>query len=142
MHGMPRPCSIRLIQDLEFRRRRDMGGENPRLAVSQRDGVTVVRLLVPRILDEVIINEIGERLKRIVAQAESPKIVLDFSEVTHMSSSALGVLITIHKRIREKNGRLSFAGIQPSIYEVFVITRLKEIFPIHSSVEEAVASTG
>ena len=54
-----------------------------------------------------------------------------------MSSSALGMLITLHKRIREKKGELRLSGIQPPIYEVFVITRLNEIFQICQSREEA-----
>jgi anti-sigma B factor antagonist len=57
-----------------------------------------------------------------------------------MSSSALGMLITLHKRIREKNGQLKLCNIQPAIYEVFVITRLNEIFDIHQSQQQALQS--
>ena len=119
-----------------------MRQNNPRLEVAARNGVTVVKFLDAKILDETTITEIGEQLNAIVKQAALPKLVLDFSAVTHMSSSALGVLITVHKRIQEKHGQLRLACIQPSIYEVFVITRLKEIFHIHASVEDALASSG
>jgi len=117
-----------------------MGQENLRLDVTVRDGVTVVRFLDAKILDELAITDIGEQLKAIVKRADVPKLVLDFSTVTHMSSIALGVLITLHKRIQEKQGKLRLACIQPAIYEIFVITRLKEIFQIHPSVEDALAS--
>ena len=119
-----------------------MDQQGQRLKVAVSNGATVVRFMDAKILDEVAITEIGEQLNAIVKQSDSPRLVLDFSLVTHMSSSALGVLITVHKRIREKNGELRLACIQPSIYEVFVITRLQEIFHIHSSVEEALASLG
>lgn len=114
-----------------------MREQNPRLNVSVEDGVTVVGFTDEKILDEVSISEIGQQLNALVADADFPKMVLDFSGVSHMSSSALGMLITLHKRVREKDGRLRLAGIQPAIYEVFVITRLNEIFEIHSSVAEA-----
>jgi len=114
-----------------------MQEDHPRLKVTSEGGVTIVELADRKILDEVNISRISERLQGLVAKAEPPKFVLDFSNVMHMSSSALGMLITLHKRVREKKGQLRLCGIQPAIYEVFVITRLNEIFEIAGSVEEA-----
>ena len=114
-----------------------MQQDHPQLKITSQGDVTIVELTDRKILDEVKISQISERLKGLVAKAESPKFVLDFSSVVHMSSSALGMLITLHKRVRERKGQLRLAGIQPAIYEVFVITRLNEIFGITESVEEA-----
>lgn len=117
-----------------------MREQNPRLSVSSEGDVTVVELADRKILDEVNIMQIGERLSALVTASEAPKMVLDFTNVAHMSSSALGVLITLHKRIREKNGQLRLCNIQPTIYEIFVITRLSEIFRICGSRQEALGS--
>ena len=117
-----------------------MQQEHPRLEITNQDDVTVVKLVDRKILDEVNISHIGERLQGLVAKQEFPRLVLDFSSVRHMSSSALGMLITLHKRVREKKGRLCLAGIQPPIYEVFVITRLNEIFEIKENADQAVKS--
>jgi len=114
-----------------------MQQELPRLNISSENDVTIVELTDRKILDELSISQIGERLQGMVAKAENPKMILDFSNVGHMSSSALGMLITLHKRIREKKGQLRLSGIQPPIYEVFVITRLNEIFEICPSKQEA-----
>lgn len=104
------------------------------------DGVTTVELTDKKILDEVSISAIGEQLYALVAQSASPRVVLDFTAVGHMSSSALGMLITLHKRIREKQGQLRLCGIQPGIYEIFTITRLNEIFQITPTRQEAIQS--
>ncbi|MFP3937406.1 MAG: STAS domain-containing protein [Phycisphaerae bacterium] len=117
-----------------------MAEQSSGLKVSTEDGVTVVELTHRKILDEINISQIGERLNGLVSEAEKPKLVLDFAHVSHMSSSALGMLITVHKHIREKDGALRLCNIQSSIYEVFVITRLNEIFQIAGSREEAVES--
>lgn len=118
-----------------------MPQQSPRLNVlSERGNVTVVELTDRKILDEVNIAQIGEQLKSLVAASKPPRMVLDFSSVAHMSSSALGMLITLHKRIREENGQLRLCCIAPAIHEVFVITRLNEIFQIHTSREEALTS--
>jgi len=117
-----------------------MRQENPRLDILTENDVTVVELKDRKILDEVAISEIGDQLYALVAGSQRPRLVLDFSGVVHMSSSALGMLITLHKRVREKDGQLRLCCIQPSIYEVFVITRLNEIFQIFESRQEAVES--
>ena len=117
-----------------------MSEKGPRVIISLEDDVTVVELTDKKILDELNIMQIGEQLNGLVAAATEPRLLLDFSCVGHMSSSALGMLITLHKRIREKHGELRLCGIQPSIHEIFVITRLNEIFQICKSRAEAMAS--
>ena len=112
----------------------------PRLSVTNLGNVTVVELVDRKILDEIAISQIGEQLQALVAAAILPKFVLDFTQVAHLSSSALGMLITLHKRIRERHGELRFCGIGPAIHEVFTITRLNEIFQIHTTREAALGS--
>jgi len=117
-----------------------MDQEHPRLSVTQQGDVTVVKLADRKILDEASIAQIGDRLQGLVDKQPDPRMVLDFSDVGHMSSSALGMLIRLNKRVREKKGRLRLCGIQKPIYEVFVITRLNEIFDITETPDEAVRS--
>jgi anti-sigma B factor antagonist len=117
-----------------------MQDEDLRLKLSVDGDVTVIELMDRKILDEMNIVQIGDQLNTLVSQADQPKFVLDFNNVVHLSSSALGVLITLNKRVREKEGELRLCCIQPAIYEVFVITRLNEIFQICQTRSEAVAS--
>lgn len=117
-----------------------MQKQSPRLNISTEGDVTVVELTDRKILDESNISQIGEQLNLLVAESASPRLVLDFATVSHMSSSALGMLITLHKRVCERAGELRLCNIQPNIYEVFVITRLSEIFQISPSRQEALAS--
>ena len=117
-----------------------MQERTPRLTVTNEGDVIVAELVDKKILDEVAITQIQEQLSAVLAPTTEPQLVMDFSRVAHMSSSALGMLITLHKRIREKNGELRLCGISPSIYEVFVITRLNEIFKIVQTRREALAS--
>jgi anti-sigma B factor antagonist len=114
--------------------------EEPKINVSVSDGVTLVTLADQRILDEMSIAALGKELDSLVTKQKTPKLIIDFAKVTNMSSSALGMLITLHKRIRENNGELRLCNIQPTIEEVFRITRLNEIFQICQSQAEAVAS--
>jgi anti-sigma B factor antagonist len=112
----------------------------PRLRFAAAGNATVVELTDRRILDEVTIGEICEQIAGMIARSRDPRFVLDFSSVNHMSSSALGMLITLNKRVREKGGQLRLCGIQPAIMEVFVITRLNEILQIFQTREQAIQS--
>lgn len=113
---------------------------NPKLNVTTEGDVSIVQFTDQKLLDEMSIMRIGEQLNVLVVEAKQPKVVLDFTNVGHMSSSALGMLITLHKRIRERDGHLRLACIQPTIYEVFVITRLNEIFQICQTRQDALES--
>ncbi len=117
-----------------------MAEPTPALQITQRDDVTVVELTERKILDEININQIGEQLYSLVTRQAEPKLILDFSNVSHMSSSALGMLITLLKRVREKEGQLRLCNIQPAILEVFRITRLDGIFQINENRQDAMAS--
>ena len=112
----------------------------PRLTVSNEGDVRIVEFNDKKILDEIAITQISDQLLALIAEADPCKIVIDFSSVAHMSSSALGTLITAHKRIRERGGLMRLCCIQPTIYEVFAITRLSEIFQICHTRLEAIDS--
>ena len=70
------------------------------------DGIRVVEFTNNKILDEGNIKEIGDTLGALIDEKDHPKLVLDFSNVDHLSSAALGMLITANNRIKEKNGQL------------------------------------
>ena len=112
----------------------------PSVSVSSHKDVRVVEFTNNRILDEANIAEIGVSLGALIDEAANPKLLLDFSSVDHLSSAALGMLININNRVRQKNGQLRLANIKPQIFEVFVITKLNKLFKILPTRDEAMAS--
>jgi len=111
----------------------------PLSVVSQKD-IRIVEFTSSRILDEANIAEIGNTLAALIDEADHPKLLLDFSNVDHLSSAALGELIKANNRLRERRGQLRLANIKPQILEVFVITKLNKLFRIFPSRAEALAS--
>ena len=117
-----------------------MSQEESRLRVQREDGVVTVEFIDRNILDEANIQSIGQELSDIVDNEADPKLLLSFANVDHLSSSALGTLITLNTKIKVKGGQLRLANIDRQIYEVFVITRLNQLFTISDTAEEALAS--
>jgi anti-sigma B factor antagonist len=117
-----------------------MTEKQPRIRVDHRGDVCVVDLLDHEILDELTINEIAESLFAVVDEQAEVKLVLNFQEVTHLSSSALGTLIRLNKKIEEAKGLFRLCSIKESLYEIFVITRLNKVFTIHDDIDAAIKS--
>lgn len=116
----------------------DMPESQPKLKTRKQGGVTVIEFEDRKILEELIINQIGERLSEIIEAESDPRLLLDFQHVEHLSSAALGMLITLNKQLTERHGRLVLANINKDIYEVFKITRLNKLFNIQNSTDDAI----
>ena len=115
--------------------------ENPQILeiVASDNDVKLVKFIPSRILDEIQINAIGQQVISLIDEG-ARKIVFDFSNVDHLSSSALGMLITIKKRLDNVNGTLKLCNIQSQIFQVFKITRLDKLFEIYDTATEALTS--
>ncbi|MBX3367796.1 MAG: STAS domain-containing protein [Phycisphaeraceae bacterium] len=118
-----------------------MAASDSRLRVRKDSGVTIVEFVDRNILDEANIQMIGDEITSLIDSESSPKLLISFANVDHLSSAALGTLITINNKLRQK-GQLRLANIDPQIYEVFVITRLNNIFKIMPTTEDAIKSFG
>ncbi len=112
--------------------------QQPKLKLRQQGKVRVVEFEDRKILEELVISQIGEQLSELVEAEPEPRLVLDFKNVEHLSSAALGVLITLNKQVTERKGKLALANIQPQIFEVFRITRLNKLFNIQGTTDDAV----
>ena len=114
--------------------------EGTRLRIADQGGITTVHFIDRNILDEANIKQIGDEISEVIDAQVQPRILISFENVDHLSSAALGTLITINKKVKNREGILRLANIDPQIYEVFKITQLDRIFSIHDSSEEALAS--
>jgi anti-anti-sigma factor len=89
-------------------------------------------------LDANSSQAVEKQLLALLNQGED-RLVLDFSELTYMSSLGLRVLMMVAKNIKKVNGKLALAGLNDHIYEIFKIARFTNIFSIYPSSDEAVA---
>jgi len=102
--------------------------------------VTVVRLTDRKVVDETNIQELGKELFSLVEEEKRKNLLLNFSAVGFLSSSALGKLITLEKKVKANGGKLKLSNIRPEIYEVFAITKLNKLFDIKEDETEALAA--
>ena len=67
-------------------------------------------------------------------------VVVDLTGTTFIDSSSLGVLISAHRRLQMRDGRLVVACDVPSVLSTFKITGLDGVLAMASSREEALAA--
>lgn len=108
-----------------------------RIETNQERGVTVVTFIERKILEAAHILELGEELLQLVEKDGNKDLLLDFSSVEFLSSAALNKLIILDKKVKSKSGQLKLCNMMPEIREVFVITRLNQLFDIVDTREKA-----
>jgi anti-sigma B factor antagonist len=108
-----------------------------RIQTTEVGGVNVVSFIDRKILEAPSIQELGEELFSLVEQDGYRSMLLDFSNVEFLSSAALNKLIILDKKVKDRGGELKLCNLQPEIREVFVITRLNQLFDIKTTKDEA-----
>jgi anti-anti-sigma factor len=68
---------------------------------------------------------------------EAKKLLVDCSRLTYISSAGLRVLMIAAKKCRKQDGRIVLAALQPSVHEIFRISRFDLVFETFSTVRAA-----
>jgi anti-sigma B factor antagonist len=71
------------------------------------------------------------------ADAAKGRLAVDMSIVEFMSSSALGVLVTVHKACNKLGGRLVVFGLRDDLVKLIKITHLDRLFTLASDEQAA-----
>ncbi len=87
-------------------------------------------------LNDQTAEDFVESIGKLV-DAKLRKIVIDCSELDHISSHGLGVLVRLHQQMNERAGDVKIAAVKGLIASVLRMTRLNKMFEIYPDVESA-----
>lgn len=106
--------------------------------VQQVEKYTVVEFRNPSLMDPIELETIGRSLYRLVDEEDKRKIILDFEKVQFLSSQAIGIVLTMNKKLTAlKTSKLILCGVGPKLMELLKITRLDRLLTIKPSQREA-----
>ncbi len=108
------------------------------LSLSNSNDITVIK-----IEGSILGGPDASALRDVVHELVAKKIknfVLDLKGVKTMNSSGLGMLMASHATIRNSGGHLKIAGASKKIENLFVITRLSNVFDLYPNVKKAIES--
>jgi anti-sigma B factor antagonist len=114
--------------------------DHKHLRVAENGDVAVIQFRDRWVKDFDQIEELGQELYQLVEGEAAPKLVLDFSDIEFLSSSALGKFISLHGKLRSHGGSMKLCALQPQILDVFLICRLDRLFDIKKDLPEAMAA--
>ena len=103
------------------------------------DGGTTIVSLDGR-LDLATGTNLKEEIKKVCDKGAN-RIHLNLQKVEFINSSGLGALVSVMKQVRIKKGKLTLSNLAPYVREIFEITQLLNVFEIHETQQEALAST-
>ena len=90
-------------------------------------------------LDALVAPKLKERITKLV-EGDSTKFIIDFEEVTHINSLAMGILRGKLKVVKEMDGDIKLIKLNEHIKTIFEMIGLDEIFEIYETEDEAVAN--
>ena len=110
------------------------------LDVKNINDVTVARLCDSRIIENQRIKVLGRELSRLVEIEQCKKVLLDFSTVDFLGSAALSSLLILANTAKKHECTVKFCSVRPEIQQVFMLTKLDELFGIEKDEAEGLAS--
>jgi anti-sigma B factor antagonist len=106
------------------------------------EGILVVTFTTPRIVQEEDIQATFEQLQALVDEKAGRELILDFRKVQFLSSSVLGRLVLLQKKVAATKGRMILCAIAKEIFEVFKITKLDKVFTVKEDAKAALKAYG
>lgn len=82
-------------------------------------------------------TEIENKLEFFFNKDIPKKVIVDFSEVQHISSSGLRVLVSFYKKVISNEGRMFLSNLNSNLKKIFKIVELDTVFQIFDSLEDA-----
>jgi anti-sigma B factor antagonist len=115
-------------------------GASSNFSVSLRDGIHVINFSRGDVLDAYYIEQLGEDLVDYAKKNDSARILVDMASINHLSSAALGMLVTLKSNVDAVSGRLCLSGIQHDLMQIFKLTKLNKVLEIHETLDGALAA--
>lgn len=107
--------------------------------VCDMDGVTIVRLRA-RELDETKLQRLTHEFAEVVEETKGNRLVIDLGEVAFLTSTGIGAIIALQKKLHSEGGNLKLCSLNPDILSLFKITQVDRLFDIQPNADEAVKS--
>ncbi len=112
------------------------------LLTRKHENVLVAYFQDVRIIDETRIQSLGQELNDLVVNTENRNIVLNFHNVSFMSSAMIGKLIQFAKHCSSIDVQLRLCNINENVSEVFKLMKLEKVFAIDEDEEKSIEAFG
>ena len=105
--------------------------------MDQRSPLEEIRFFTPQgRLDALTVPKFEDGLREQLNQGAA-YLMVDFGDVTYISSSGLRALLTARRLARSQGGDVKLCRLSPRVHEIFEMVGFSQVFGIYDSVEAA-----
>lgn len=126
------------MKTVHFKYRLHGKGKIMCIETQQKAQFLVVTFLEKR-LSAALAPQFESKMKTLV-ETGYKSIVLDLSHVDFMDSRGLGAIVSSFKLLNNQ-GSFALCGVHGAVTSLLNLTRMDKIFPIYSSLEEAIGDS-
>ena len=109
--------------------------ESTYFRLDKKQEVATIRISRPRITDEDNVEQFGQSLVDLVDTAGVRKMLVDAQDLEYVTSSVLGKLIYVHRKLEREGGLMVLCGVGEDLGEILEATRLTTLFHIAPDAE-------
>ncbi len=100
---------------------------------------TVIEFTTPSLMDPIVLERTAQSLYRLIDEEDKRTVILDFTRVQYISSQAIGIVLTMNKKLTALNrSKFILCGVGDKLMQLIKITRLDRLLTIKPSQEEAI----
>ena len=108
------------------------------MTLEEQGPVVIAHITRPNLSEEENIEELGQEFSTLVEHYGCRLLAVDMQAVSLITSAALGKLISLHRNLHRRDGRLVVCGVHGMVQDVFLTARLTDYFTMATSTDAAV----
>ena len=102
------------------------------ITFNDTESVVVVATIGPDAsLDAEGSKSFGDTIVRYLNAHRGVKLLINFQNITYLSSAALSELLRINDTAKQNGGAIQLCGISKEIHRVFEVTQLSKVFKVN-----------
>jgi anti-anti-sigma factor len=111
---------------------------DPFLTVRTTQDAIVASLQEPSLDSEAAAEKLRTELLGVVQNQQPRLLLIDFSRIKIIASSAIGALLAVRSKLLDINGELRLCAVSPPIREIYRTLNLEgTMFPVFDTVDQA-----
>jgi anti-anti-sigma factor len=115
---------------------------NPSVQVTDVQGVFVAEFWDCLRLDPAPVADLRKEFDAHLAKGGRADLVIDLLGIGFAGSAALGGFVSLQRVARAKGGKMIFCNIDPTVFEVFRVSRLDSLFTFAADREASLRLVG
>ena len=115
---------------------------NRHLKVVQDQGVHVMELTLPLVVDPADFDKLNESIGDATDSSGGERWILDLRQVEYVGSALLGLLVNLRQRIMSSGGKLVLCNLNAQVAKALQTCSLHNLFTITPARGEAVKKAG